>query len=112
MPGSQAGAGHAPHNPICGCLLAAGFILAFTPARAADLAPWRSKVTAFAAENFKHPAWGFSHSQRDYALARKLAAADHVMLDDDVLFAASYLHDMAAFAQWREAARSMAMLRR
>jgi HD superfamily phosphodiesterase len=90
---------------IGGCLLAAGFGLALMPAHAADPVPWRGKVTAFAAENFRQPAWGFSHSQRDYALARKLAAADHVTLDDDVLFAASYLHDMAAFAQWREAGK-------
>jgi hypothetical protein len=67
--------------------------------------PWRAKVAAFAGENFKHPAWGFSHSQRDYALARSLAAADHVTLDDDVLFAAAYLHDMAAFDTWAEAKR-------
>ncbi len=33
-------------------------------------------------------------------LARELAAADHVTLDDDVLFAAAYLHDMAAFPPW------------
>src|SRR3954471_7678441 len=58
---------------------------------------WRDKVTAFAVENLKHPAWGFSHSQRDYDLAKSLAAADHVTLDDDVIFAAAYLHDMAAY---------------
>ena len=40
---------------------------------------------------------------RDYALARELAAADHVALDDDVLFAAAYLHDMAAFKPWEKA---------
>jgi uncharacterized protein len=70
-------------------------------ANATQAAPaWRDKVTAFATENFKNPAWGFSHSQRDYRLARDLAAADHVALDDDVLFAAAYLHDMGAFAPW------------
>ncbi len=84
------------------CLMAMAGLAAAEPARAADPAGWRAKVTAFAAENFKHPAWGFSHSQRDYALARSLAAADHVTLDDDVLFAAAYLHDMAAFPQWAE----------
>jgi hypothetical protein len=77
-------------------------LMGSTPAGAADQAAWRAKVTAFAAENFKHPAWGLSHSARDYALARSLAATDHVTLDDDVLFAASYLHDMAAFPQWAE----------
>jgi uncharacterized protein len=45
-------------------------------------------------------AWGRSHSERDYELASQLAASDHVVLDDDVLFAAAYLHDMAAFKPW------------
>jgi len=77
----------------CISILALGLIAA-TPASAEG---WRDKVTQFAAQNFKHPAWGFSHSQRDYDLAKSLAAADHVTLDDDVIFAAAYLHDMAAF---------------
>lgn len=63
-------------------------------------ADWHATVRSFALQHFKNPAWGYSHSQRDYALARDLAAADHVTLDDDVLFAASYLHDMAAFPPW------------
>ena len=63
-------------------------------------ADWRGTVRNFAAEHFHNPAWGFSHCERDYALARQLAAADHVALDDDVLFAAAYLHDIAAFAPW------------
>jgi uncharacterized protein len=29
-----------------------------------------------------------------------LAATDHVVLDDDILFAAAYLHDIAAFPPW------------
>ena len=79
-------------------------LAAATPA-AADSTGWREKVTTFAAENFKHPAWGFSHSQRDYDLAKSLAASDHVSLDDDVIFAAAYLHDMAAFDKWAEPKR-------
>jgi hypothetical protein len=63
---------------------------------------WRTLVRDFAAKNFKHPAWGFSHSERDYLLARELAGADHVSVDDDVLFAAAYLHDMAAFPPWEK----------
>ena len=75
------------------------------PAAAADApAPpktdWRAAVRQHAKEVFRNPAWGYSHSERDYALARSLAAADHVTLDDDVLFAASFLHDMAAFPPW------------
>jgi hypothetical protein len=63
---------------------------------------WRAAVHRFAKANLKHPAWGLSHSARDYALAKALAAADQVMLDDDVLYAAAYLHDVAAFAPFRK----------
>ncbi len=63
-------------------------------------AHWRDLVRRFSAEHFHHPAWGFSHSVRDYELATALAAEDHVALDDDVLFASAFLHDIAAFAPW------------
>jgi hypothetical protein len=69
---------------------------------AAETADWRAIVSKFAQEHFKNPAWGYSHSQRDYRLARELAAADHIALDDDVLYAAAYLHDMAAFEPWEK----------
>jgi HD superfamily phosphodiesterase len=72
------------------------------PASAAS-SDWHETVQDFARQHFKNPAWGYSHCQRDYALARELAAKDHVQLDDDVLFAASYLHDMAAFPPWENA---------
>lgn len=67
-----------------------------------DAQGWRTVVSKFAQDHFHNPAWGYSHCQRDYALARELAAADHVVLDDDVLFAAAYLHDMAAFEPWEK----------
>jgi hypothetical protein len=78
-----------------------------TPApRTAPVAPaatdWRTSVRDLAAKHFRNPAWGYSHCLRDYSLARELAAADHVSLDDDVLFAAAYLHDMAAFKPWEK----------
>jgi HD superfamily phosphodiesterase len=79
------------------------------PAVAADAAPaaagtsdWRSVVSKFAQEHFNNPAWGYSHCLRDYQLARELAMSDHVTLDDDVLYAAAYLHDMAAFEPWQK----------
>ncbi|MGC2028999.1 MAG: HD domain-containing protein [Steroidobacteraceae bacterium] len=89
------------HRMRAAALLAAmGAILCLpTPASAAD---WHTTVRELAAQHFKNPAWGYSHCARDYALARELAAADHVALDDDVLFAAAYLHDMAAFAPWEK----------
>src|SRR5690349_13900910 len=50
-------------------LMALGLIVALAgPAAAQTAEPWRAHVAAFAAENLKHPAWGLSHSQRDYAL--------------------------------------------
>ena len=86
----------------CACFMA---VLALCAAQAVAAAPengWRTTVQGFAAAHFKNPAWGYSHCQRDYALARQMAAADHVDLDDDVLFAAAYLHDMAAFKPWAD----------
>jgi HD domain len=76
-------------------------VAAAPPASAAPgAADWRAGVRDLAAKNFKNPAWGYSHCLRDYALARELAAADHAAVDDDVLFAAAYLHDLAAFKPW------------
>jgi HD superfamily phosphodiesterase len=81
------------------CALGTAIAAPATPAAALD---WRATVRELAASHFKNPAWGYSHCQRDYALARELAAADHVALDDDVLYAAAYLHDIAAFAPWED----------
>jgi HD superfamily phosphodiesterase len=91
------------NKPLGSLIAVLGFsvaIAAAAPARSAPNQEWRATVREFAASHFKHPAWGYSHCLRDYALARELAAADHLTLDDDVLFAASYLHDIAAFAPW------------
>ncbi|MBS0393308.1 MAG: hypothetical protein JSR54_01715, partial [Proteobacteria bacterium] len=63
---------------------------------------WRATVQTFASKHCRNPAWGYSHSSRDYRLAKELAAADGVALDDDVLFAAAYLHDLAAFAPYEK----------
>jgi hypothetical protein len=87
-------------NFRAGLLLLA--LVASLPATAA--APWRQQVVELAKQHFQNPAWGYSHCVRDYELARELAAADKVKLDDDVLFAAAYLHDIAAFAPWEKPA--------
>ena len=79
--------------------------LAMAGTSAAPPADWHDQVRSFAREHFRHPAWGYSHSERDYAMASALAAADHVALDDDVLFAAAFLHDLAAFAPWADEKR-------
>jgi uncharacterized protein len=86
----------------CATLLCAAATNAAGPAAAPAPGDWRATVHQFAATHLKHPAWGLSHSQRDYDLARSLAAEDHVLLDDDVLYAAAYLHDVAAFKPYEK----------
>jgi hypothetical protein len=91
-----------PLAAIIASLVFAAAIAAAAPAPSPKSEDWRATVRELAVSHFKNPAWGYSHCLRDYALARELAAADHIALDDDVLFAASYLHDMAAFPPWED----------
>lgn len=60
-------------------------------------APWKQRIFTLARERFIHPAWGWQHSERNYLLAVELATGDRLTIDTDVLFAAAFLHDMAAF---------------
>ncbi len=60
-------------------------------------AAWKVRVYELARAKFVHPAWGWQHSERNYRLAMDLARADGLRVDTDVLFAAAFLHDMAAF---------------
>ena len=65
-------------------------------------APWKITVYTLARTTFKHPAWGWQHSERNYRIALQLAKGDNLQVDTDVLFAAAFLHDMAAFEHCRE----------
>ncbi len=60
-------------------------------------APWKVKIYELAHTTFLHPAWGWQHSERDYLVALRLAKGDGLQVDTDALFAAAFLHDMAAF---------------
>jgi uncharacterized protein len=83
---------------ILALLLAA--LTAQTPVTATGIpldAPWKVTVYHLAQSTFTHPAWGWQHSERNYDVALQLAAADGLKVDRDVLFAAAFLHDMAAF---------------
>ena len=60
-------------------------------------APWKVTIYEMARAKFLHPAWGWQHSERNYRVALALAQSDGLTVDTDVLFAASFLHDMAAF---------------
>jgi uncharacterized protein len=66
-------------------------------------APWKVTVYALARAKFLHPAWGWQHSERNYDVALELARSDGLTVDRDVLFAAAFLHDMAAFMPCAEA---------
>jgi uncharacterized protein len=69
-----------------------------SPARA----DWRDSIRLLNEQHFKHTAWGTAHSVRDYDVSKWIAATDHLTYDDDVLFAAAYLHDIAGFAPWEK----------
>ncbi|HEX8064783.1 MAG TPA: HD domain-containing protein [Allosphingosinicella sp.] len=58
--------------------------------------PWRVAVYAHAREKLLHPAWGWRHSERDFLLARQIAREEGLTIDEDVLFAAAFLHDSGA----------------
>jgi uncharacterized protein len=60
-------------------------------------AAWKVSLYRLAQSTFVHPAWGWQHSERNYNLAVRLADEDGLKIDRDILFAAAFLHDMAAF---------------
>lgn len=66
-------------------------------------APWKVKIYHLARTKFLHPAWGWQHCERNYQVALRLAKGDGLKIDSDVLFAASFLHDMAAFPPYAKA---------
>jgi uncharacterized protein len=58
---------------------------------------WKVAVYEFAKENLVHTAWGVEHYERNYLLGLDLAKAESLQIDEDVLFAAAFLHDMGVF---------------
>jgi len=58
--------------------------------------PWRAAVYAHAREKLLHPAWGWRHSERDFLIARRIAREEGLAIDEDILFAAAFLHDSGA----------------
>ena len=55
---------------------------------------WRETLYRFSTDSLKHPAWGLSHSERDYQIAKALLEESNISYDEEVLFAASFLHDL------------------
>ena len=62
---------------------------------------WKQKLLDFAKE-FEHPAWGFSHFNRIHELALELVKSQRLDIDEDVLYAAAYLHDIGAFKPYSQ----------
>lgn len=60
---------------------------------------WRDGILS-RIEPLEHPAWGPAHCRRLYATARTIAESEALELDDDVLFAIAWLHDIGTFGEF------------
>lgn len=58
---------------------------------------WKRAVYQFAIENLQHSAWGLEHYERNYLVATELAQRESLSIDEEVLFAAAFLHDIGTF---------------
>lgn len=65
-------------------------------------APWKTRLYRFARSKLVHPAWGWTHSERDYRLASELAAREALPIDTDILFAAAFTHDIGAIGEYQQ----------
>ena len=63
---------------------------------------WKQKIYQFAKNNVKHAAWGIAHSERNYHLSMILAEHENLKVDQDVIFAAAFFHDIGAIEPFRK----------
>lgn len=61
---------------------------------------WKQAIYQFAVENLQHSAWGLEHYERNYLVATDIAQRESLPIDEEVLFAAAFLHDMGTFAPY------------
>lgn len=66
------------------------------------LSMWQEQLMLFVGRTCSHPAWGMPHFARDLETAQQLARAEGEVVDDDVLLAAAYLHDIGVFEPYRQ----------
>jgi uncharacterized protein len=59
--------------------------------------PWKVAIYQFSKDNLQHSAWGVGHYERNYLLVKKIAKLENITIDEDVLFAAAFLHDIGVF---------------
>lgn len=62
---------------------------------------WRSELEEIAKTNI-HPAWGYSHSKRIYNISLMLAQIDKIKIDEEIIFAASLIHDFGALEKYKK----------
>ncbi len=65
-------------------------------------APWKKRLNAFALKNVVHAAWGYSHSERNFHVAKAIAQDEGVYVDEDILFAVSFLHDLGGLKAYEK----------
>lgn len=83
------------------CLLPAFIILgSAAESTIATNTAWRVAVYEFAQDRLQHTAWGLAHSERNFLLAQHLAREEKLEIDQDVIFAAAFLHDVSAFEEF------------
>lgn len=63
---------------------------------------WKEVVHAFATKNLTHPSWGLAHAERNYRMTKILAEREKVDVDLDVLYAASFLHDLGGLKEFEK----------
>src|SRR5687768_13369842 len=77
------------------------FVIAVVSIGAEDPFPtWRIAVYEFCKANLQHTAWGVAHCERNFILALALAKDEGLKPDEDVLYAATFLHDLGTFAPY------------
>lgn len=63
---------------------------------------WKKELNNFAKKNITHSAWGYGHSERNFQNSILLARAEGIQIDEDVLFAASFLHDVGGLLKFEK----------
>jgi uncharacterized protein len=57
-------------------------------------AAWKVSLNEYAVKHVVHPSWGYSHAERNYQNTLNLAHQENISVDEEVLFAAAFLHDL------------------
>lgn len=55
---------------------------------------WKVKLNEFAVKHVVHQSWGYPHAERNFHNTLMLARAEKIEVDEDILMAAAFLHDL------------------